>query len=60
MYIGPTTSISLASPICILFIILMQLVNGAEENIGLDSQIPRERYISPERRQQIINDLKLI
>ena len=26
----------------------------------MDYEIPKERYISPEKRQQIINDLKLI
>ena len=35
-------------------------VTNKEENIGLDREIYRERYISPEQRQKIIDDLKLI
>ena len=31
-----------------------------EENIGLDSEIHKEIYISPEERQKIIEDLRLI
>ena len=35
--------------------------NSSEtKNIGLDREIPKERYISPEKRQQIIDDLRLI
>ena len=30
------------------------------ENIELDKEIPKERYISPEQRQKIIDDLRLI
>ena len=37
-----------------------EIVTNEEENIVLDREIPRERYISPEKRQQIINDLRLI
>ena len=35
-------------------------VTNKEENIGFDREIYRERYISPEQRQKIIDDLKLI
>ena len=35
-------------------------VKNAEENIGLDREIHRERYISPEQKQKIIYDLRLI
>ena len=31
-----------------------------EENIDDDTEIHRERYISPEQRQEIIDDLRLI
>ena len=31
-----------------------------EENIDDDREIHRERYISPEQRQEIIDDLRLI
>ena len=31
-----------------------------EENIGIDRKTPRKRYISPEKRQKIIDDLRLI
>ena len=37
-----------------------EIVTNEEENIVLEREIPRERYISPEKRQQIINDLRLI
>ena len=37
-----------------------KIVPNEEENIGLYREIPRERYISPEKRQQFINDLRLI
>ena len=30
------------------------------ENIGADGEIPKEREISPEKRQEIIDDLRLI
>ena len=30
------------------------------ENIGLDTEIPTERYISQEKRQKIIDNLRLI
>ena len=34
--------------------------NNSEENIEHDGEIHRERYISPEKRQKIIDDLRLI
>ena len=30
------------------------------ENIGFDREIPKERHISSEKRQRIIDDLRLI
>ena len=33
---------------------------NSEENIEHDREIHRERYISPEQRQGIIDDLRLI
>ena len=30
------------------------------ENISLDKEIPKERYISPEKRQKITDGLRLI
>ena len=35
-------------------------VINEEENTGLDREIHRERYVSPEQRQKIIDDLRLI
>ena len=35
-------------------------VTNKQENIGLDREIHRERYISPEQRQKIIDNLRLI
>ena len=35
-------------------------VESETENIGFDREIPKERYISPVKRQKIIDDLKLI
>ena len=35
-------------------------VKSEAENIRLDTEIPKERYIFPERRQKIIDDLRLI
>ena len=35
-------------------------VINKQENIGLDREIHRERYISPEQRQKIIDNLRLI
>ena len=35
-------------------------VTNEEENIGIIREIPRERYVSPEKRQKIINDIRLI
>ena len=37
-----------------------ETVTKEEENIGLDREIPRERYISPENRYHVINNLRLI
>ena len=37
-----------------------ETVTKEEENIGLDREIPRERYISPENRYYVINNLRLI
>ena len=34
--------------------------NNSEENIGHYREIPTKRYVYPEERQQIINDLRLI
>ena len=36
------------------------LNNLEKENIGDDKEMLKERYISPEKRQQIIHDLTLI
>ena len=38
----------------------LEIVTNEEENAGLDREIPRARYISPEKRQKIIDDLRLI
>ena len=35
-------------------------VTNEEENIGIIREIPRERYVSPEKRQKIIDDIRLI
>ena len=35
-------------------------LDNEEENIGHNKEIHREGYISPEKRRQIINDLRLI
>ena len=35
-------------------------VTNEEENVELDREIHRERYISLEQRQKIIDDLRLI
>ena len=35
-------------------------ITNEEENIGFHREIPRERYISPEERQKIIDDLRLM
>ena len=37
-----------------------ETVANETEHIAVDREIPKERYISPEKRQEIINDLKLI
>ena len=37
------------------------LQNNLEKTVNEhDTEIPREKYISPEERQKIINDLRLI
>ena len=39
------------------------MARGAEseaENIGIVREIPAERYISPEQRQQVVNKVRLI
>ena len=38
----------------------LETVEGETENIVFDRGIPKERYISPEKRQQIIDKLGLI
>ena len=38
----------------------LETVTNEEKNIGVDREIPRERYISPVKGQEIINDLRLI
>ena len=38
----------------------LETVTNEEENIALVSEIPREKYISPEKRQKIIDDARLI
>ena len=37
-----------------------ETVTNEDENTELDRKIPRKRYISPEKRQQIINEPRLI
>ena len=37
-----------------------ETVTNEEKYIGLDREIARERYISPEKKQKAIEDLKLI
>ena len=37
-----------------------ETVINEDENTELDRKIPRKRYISPEKRQQIINEPRLI
>ena len=38
----------------------LETVTNAEENVGLDREIPRARFMSPENRQNFIDDLRLI
>ena len=38
----------------------LEIVESETENPGFDREIPEERYISPEKRHQIINHLRLI
>ena len=35
----------------------LKTVTNKAENIGLDKEIPTERYISPEKRQKTIDDI---
>ena len=35
-------------------------VTNEEENIGIDREILKKRYISPEKKQKIIVDLRLM
>ena len=37
-----------------------EIVKNEAGNIGFDREIPKERYISPEKRQKIIDDLRLM
>ena len=37
-----------------------ETVTNEEKNIGFDREIPKERYITPEERQIVIDDLRLI
>ena len=37
-----------------------ETVESEIENTGFDKETPKERYTSPEKRQQIIHDLRLI
>ena len=37
-----------------------EAVTNEAKNIGIDREIPKERYVSPEQRQKIIDDLRLI
>ena len=38
----------------------LETVTNAEENVGLDREIPRARFMFPENRQNFIDDLRLI
>ena len=38
----------------------LETVSNETKNIGFDREISKERYIPPEKRQQIIDDLRLI
>ena len=37
-----------------------EIVKNEAGNIGFDREIPKERYISPEKRQKIIDNLRLM
>ena len=37
-----------------------ETVTNGTESIEHDKEIPKERYISPEKRQKIIDDVRLI
>ena len=37
----------------------LQTVTNGEKNTRLNKEIPKERYISPEKRQKIIDDLRV-
>ena len=39
---------------------ITRTVINETENIGLDIEIPKERNISPEKRENFINDLRLV
>ena len=39
---------------------IREIVSSKTKDIGFDAKIPKERYISPEKRQQIIDKLRLI
>ena len=49
------TKVSKTLPQCNL-----QIVTNETENIGFDREIPKEKYVSPEKGQKIIDDLRLI
>ena len=38
----------------------LQIVTNETENIGFYREIPKEKYVSPEKEQKIIDDLRLI
>ena len=38
----------------------LETVTNEQDNIGLDKEILKERYISREKKQKIIDDLKLM
>ena len=38
----------------------LQIVTNETENIGFYREIPKEKYVSPEKGQKIIDDLRLI
>ena len=38
----------------------LETFTNKTENIGINREITNERYISPEKRQKIIGDLRLI
>ena len=38
----------------------LEIVINETKNIGLDRELAKERYISPEKRQKLIDDVRLI